>query len=141
MGYERDVVARACAETDRSQSTLLARQRVMATKSNGSTVTARRLHDDIEHIFHPRRDVDGDRVVELENKAKELAESAWCAMKRHPFVSLLVIGAGGVALAASVGVGELAFGAALAIAAYKVLREGEPPIQAVEEVERDVRST
>jgi hypothetical protein len=61
-------------------------------------------------------------------------------MKRHPFASTMVTAVAVTAVAGLVGAAEVALGATAAFAAYKVLREGEPPLQAIEEVERAVRA-
>jgi hypothetical protein len=60
-------------------------------------------------------------------------------MKRHPFASTIALAVGITAVSALIGAAEVALGAAAAFAAYKVLREGEPPLQAIEEVEREAR--
>lgn len=99
--------------------------------------TARRVHDDIQQMLKLRT-ARGHRHEALEHAVKARGAAAWLAMKRHPFVSMTAIGLCGVAAAASFGVAELAFGAALALATYKVLREGEPPLQALEEIEHEV---
>lgn len=113
------------------------------TRSDGSSrgpfVMARQLRADIDHVLRPR-EARGESVTdELERRARRGGLVAWRAMKRHPFVSVAVLGLGGVAAAAVVGAGELAFGVAVALAAYKVLREGEPPLQAIEEVAKEAR--
>ena len=60
-------------------------------------------------------------------------------MKSYPFISVAALAVGATALASVVGVVELTFGAAVAYAAYKVLREGEPPLQAVQEIQQQLR--
>jgi hypothetical protein len=102
----------------------------------GSTV--RRIHDDIQQALHARA-ARGARHEALEEAIKSRGLRVWSAMKRHPFLTIAVIGACSVAAAATIGVAELAFGSALAIAAYKILREGEPPMQALAEVEQAMR--
>ncbi|HEX8790361.1 MAG TPA: hypothetical protein VF765_05370 [Polyangiaceae bacterium] len=101
--------------------------------------TARRIHDDIQQMLQVRT-ARGQRHEALEEAVKARGAAVWGAMKRHPFLSMAVIGACGVGVAASIGVAELALGAALALAAYKVLREGEPPMQALQEVEHELRA-
>lgn len=101
--------------------------------------TARRIHDDIQQMLQLRT-ARGQRHEALEDAVKARGAAVWRAMKRHPFLSMTALGLCGVAAAASIGVAELAFGAALALAAYKVLREGEPPLQALQEIEHEVRA-
>lgn len=101
--------------------------------------TARRIHDDIQQMLQ-LRSARGQKHEALEDAVKARGAVVWHAMKRHPFLSMTAVAACGVAAAASLGVAELAFGAALALAAYKVLREGEPPLQALQEIEHEVRA-
>jgi hypothetical protein len=112
-------------------------------KTDGSRAalhaTARRIHDDIQQMLQLRT-ARGQKHEVLEDAVKARGAAVWRAMKRHPFLSMSVVGVCGIAAAASFGVAELAFGAALAIAAYKVLREGEPPLQALQEIEHEVRA-
>jgi len=129
------------------RSTLLAPSAGMANvtgpKGNGTTDAkqttsmTRLVHDDIEQTLGSRT-AHGGVAARIEGAVKGRGQAAWRAMKRHPFVTIAAVAVGGVAAAASVGVAELAFGGALAFAAYKVLREGEPPMEAIEQVERDV---
>ena len=101
--------------------------------------TTRRIHDDIQQMLQLRT-ARGLRHEALEDAVKSRGAAVWRAMKRHPFLSMTAVGLCGVAAAATIGFAELAFGAALALGAYKVLREGEPPLQALEEIEREVRA-
>lgn len=101
--------------------------------------TTRRIHDDIQQMLQLRT-ARGQRHEALEEAVKARGAAAWHAMKRHPFLSMTAVAVCGVAAAASFGVAELAFGAALAVAAYKVLRDGEPPLQALQELEHEVRA-
>jgi hypothetical protein len=100
---------------------------------------AQQLHDLIDQVLTSPVPHHGTLSDKLESVAKSAAQVAWRAMKRHPFLSIAAIAVGGVALAAELGVAELVFGSALALGAYKVLREGEPLFVALEEVEREVR--
>ena len=99
--------------------------------------TSRRIHDDIQQMLRLRT-ARGQRHEALEDAVKTRGAAVWRTMKRHPFLSMAALGVCGVAAATAVGFAELAFGTALALAAYKVLREGEPPLQALEEVEREM---
>lgn len=111
----------------------------MTDKSNNGSATpngtARQVHDDIEQTL-AIRSAKGGVPKRIEDTAKDAGRSAWRLMKRHPFLAVFAVGVGGIALAAEIGVAELALGGALALAAYKVLREGEPPIKAFEEIGR-----
>jgi hypothetical protein len=105
--------------------------------SSVGSATARQVHDDIERTLGaaPGPNTWSRQVGSL----KTQGQRAWRAMKRHPFLSVVAVAFVATAVADEVGVGELAFGAVVAFAAYKVLREGEPPLRALEEIERDVR--
>jgi hypothetical protein len=107
--------------------------------AGASGSTARQIHDDIEQTLgsHKAR---GARREALEGALKARGLRAWNTMKRHPFLSVVAIGSCAAMAAATVGVAELAFGAALALAAYKVLREGEPPMKALLELEHEMRA-
>jgi hypothetical protein len=113
-----------------------------AESSDGSPeprgTTARQFHDDIEQTLGSRMARGAVREA-LENALKVRGLIVWGAMKRHPFLAMLAIGTCGVAAAVTVGVAELAFGSALAFAAYKILREGEPPMKALSEIEYEMR--
>jgi hypothetical protein len=100
--------------------------------------TARQVHDDIESLLGPRPPPHSwsGRIA---SSLKSGGERAWRVMKSHPFASVAALALGATAVASVVGVVELTFGAAVAYAAYKVLREGEPPLRAVQEVERELR--
>ena len=109
--------------------------------TNGSAESiptmARRIHNDIEQSLssHLAR---GARREAIEKALKSRGLELWNTMKRHPFLAIAAVGTCGVIAAATVGVAEVAFGAAIAVAAYKVLREGEPPMKALLEIEREV---
>jgi hypothetical protein len=105
---------------------------------NRVSFTAKQMHDDIEqslgsHAPH------GTRAEKLDARLKSGGTVIWRAMKRHPFLAMAALALGGVAAASAVGAAELLLGAAVAVAAYKVLREGEPPLKAIEELEGEVR--
>jgi hypothetical protein len=100
---------------------------------------ARRIHNDIEQSLSSHR-ARGAKREALEKALKTRGLELWNAMKRHPFLSIAAVGTCGVVAAASLGVAEVAFGVAIAVAAYKVLREGEPPMKALLEIERELRA-
>jgi hypothetical protein len=109
--------------------------------TNGSAETidtmARRIHNDIEQILSSHS-AHGTKREELERALKTRGLQVWKAMKRHPFLAIAAVGTCGVMAAVTFGMAEVAFGTAVAIAAYKVLREGEPPMKALLEVEREL---
>jgi hypothetical protein len=109
-----------------------------ATAHHNGAGTLRQIHDDIEQILSSRK-ARGARLEALEELVKVRGLRAWGTLKRHPFFAMVAIGTCAVAVAATVGVAEVAFGSALAIAVYKVLREGEPPMKALAEVEQVFR--
>lgn len=107
--------------------------------------TARQFHADVEaaltesgRVAFTEDDTGKGLAATVRRIAKRQGRSAWSFMKRHPFVSVLALGAATGALALEVGAAELTLAGAVAFAAYKVLREGEPPLQAIQEVERRV---
>jgi hypothetical protein len=106
--------------------------------SHVTSPTARQIHDDIERVLRVVRAA-ASPSERIGCALKSGGQRTWRAMKRHPFLAVVAMGVGGIAAASAVGAAELTFGAVLAFAAYKVLREGEPPLQALEEVERVVR--
>jgi hypothetical protein len=110
--------------------------------TNGSAESiptmARRIHNDIEQSLSSHSAPRGTRLEALESTLKTRGLQIWKTMKRHPFLAIAAVGTCGVVAAVSLGVAEVAFGTAIAVAAYKVLREGEPPMQALLEVEREL---
>jgi hypothetical protein len=100
-----------------------------------TSLTAKQVHEDIERTLGSRPARPETPAEKLEAALKDGGAAAWCVMKRHPFLSAAAIAFGAIALAAAIGAAELSFGGALAFAAYKVLREGEPPLPALEELE------
>jgi hypothetical protein len=104
-------------------------------QANGGSATARQVHDDVEGTLRPREPGAAGR---LQDRLKAAGGAVWQAAKRHPFLASATLGVTGAIGAVTIGATELAFAGALAFAAYKVLREGEPPLKAFAEVERDV---
>jgi hypothetical protein len=99
-----------------------------------TSATAKQVHDDIEEALGTgptRRETRTEAVGAL---LKNGGASVWRTMKRHPFLAMATVAVAGVALATSIGAAELWFGGALAFAAYKVLREGEPPVAVLREI-------
>jgi hypothetical protein len=106
-------------------------------QANGGSATAKQVHDDVEESLRPR-DREPGSAGRLQDRLKTASGAVWQAAKRHPFLASAALGVAGAVGAVTIGATELAFAGALAFAAYKVLREGEPPLQALAEVERDV---
>jgi hypothetical protein len=109
------------------------------TTHHTTSLTAKQVHDDIEQTLRSLAAEPENFVEELEAWVKAQGATAWRLMKRHPFLATLVLGLGGTVAAATFGAAELWFGGALAFAAYKVLREGEPPMRVIEELEGVVK--
>jgi hypothetical protein len=101
-----------------------------------ASVAARRVHEDIEQTLEARTRSFGTRAGRLEALFKDGLDAAWELMKHHPFASFAAVAVVGTAAAATFGATEVVFGSALALAAYKVLREGEPPMKVLEDLER-----
>lgn len=68
-----------------------------------------------------------------ERAAEHLGDLLWHRIKRRPYLGVALFAGTGLALASWIGVGELAVAAAAGYAAYKVLRQNEPPSRAVRE--------
>lgn len=96
--------------------------------------TARELRHDIERVLRRRRARPGTTTATLESRLKSTGARGWHFLRRHPAMGVALVGGGAFAAAASVGVGELAFAVGAAFAAYKVLRKGEAPDRAIEDV-------
>jgi hypothetical protein len=103
--------------------------------TNTTSMTARQVHDDIEQTLKSHAVSPETAVEKLEATAKRYGATVWRFMKRHPFLSMAALATGGVVAASAVGAAELVFGGVLAFAAYKILREGEPPMKVIEELE------
>jgi hypothetical protein len=108
-------------------------------RMTNTSLTAKQVHDDIEQSLRCGPAVPETRAEKLEAMIKSGGAAAWRIMKRHPFLSMAAVAIGGIAAAATVGAAELWFGGALAFAAYKILREGEPPMRAIQELEGELR--
>jgi hypothetical protein len=75
-------------------------------------------------------------VDTIEIRAEHVGDRLWHLLKRRPLVGVALAGAVGLAAAMWVGVPELAVGAGACYFAYRVLRNGEPPSQALQDVMR-----
>lgn len=140
LGAKRDgwtVTSTALALPMRAMQATHEKAEAGAGCSHVTNPTARQVHDDIEGMLgqSPHLHTRSGRVG---HTLKSGGRRAWRTMKNHPFVSVAALAIGATAVATLVGVVELTFGAAVAYAAYKVLREGEPPLRAVQEVARDL---
>jgi hypothetical protein len=105
---------------------------------NATSATAKQVHDDIEQAFEAPPERVRKRAERFEEKLKSGGAAVWRVMKRHPFLAMAAIAVGGVAAASTVGAAEIWFGGALAFAAYKVLREGEPPMRVLQRLGKDL---
>jgi hypothetical protein len=103
-----------------------------------TSVTAKQVHDDIEQALGAQAARAETHAEKLEAKLKNGGALLSRTMKRHPFISMVALAFGGVAVATACGAAEIWFGGALAFAAYKVLREGEPPMRVLSELEREL---
>jgi hypothetical protein len=111
------------------------------TTTNATSVTAKQVHDDIEQTLG----VPGAPAAKSETQAEKLearikkgGAALWRTMKHHPFLSMAAIAVGGIVAASAVGAAEIWFGGVIAFAAYKVLREGEPPMRVLRELGREL---
>jgi hypothetical protein len=109
----------------------------MDPTTNATSVTAKQVHDDIEQTLGTPVPAE-TAARRLEEKLKSGGSALWRTMKRHPFLSMVAIAVGGVAVASAVGAAEIWFGGAIAFAAYKVLREGEPPMRVLRELSKEL---
>jgi len=96
------------------------------------------LRRDIEAALSRRSTQPDTQARLVEDAAKRGGASVWSGLKRHSYVGMLAIGGLGVLVADLVGVGELAFGVAAAYGAFRVLKRGEAPEEAVEAVLSEV---
>ena len=92
------------------------------------------LRHDIDRTLDRRLTEPNTSARHVEDVAKRGGTSLWHALKAHPYAGTLASAAVGVALASTIGVGELVVGMALGYAAFKVFRHGERPGKAVKEI-------
>ncbi len=92
------------------------------------------VRHDIESSLSSRALAPNTTGRALEDSVKSAGGRLWGTLRRHPYLGVGVLAALGAAIASAVGVGELAFGAAVGYAAYNVLRGGEKPSQAARDV-------
>jgi hypothetical protein len=100
--------------------------------------TMETMRHDIESALRRRTTRPNSRARVAEDAAKRGGSAVWRMLERHSYMGVLAFGTAGVVVADLIGVGELAFGVMIAYGAFRVLRRGESPSQAVEEVVREV---
>lgn len=98
--------------------------------------TAQRLHQDIDYVVRKLDPTIAEQTDPIERTLKRHGRRTWHLMKRHPFVGATALAALGLGAAMTVGAAELMFAVGLAVAAYKVMREGEPPLEAMTEAQK-----
>jgi hypothetical protein len=97
-----------------------------------------RLRVRITHGLRMRHARPGTRAAKAEDMVKVQAEKAWHLLQKRPVAGSVLIGGLGLAVATTIGVGELALGLAFAYAAYEVLGEGMPAKEAAEQMVREL---
>jgi hypothetical protein len=88
----------------------------------------------IEQALRTRSASQGTTVARIEHVLKRQGMKVWNQVKHRPSLGVAVAGGAGLALAMTIGVGELAVAILFGYGAYQVLREGVPPKVAVREV-------
>jgi hypothetical protein len=86
----------------------------------------------VERLLRTRHAEEGTPSAKIEEAIKRKAERLWTELKKRPSLGVLLSGGLGLGLASVVGAGEMVVAISAAYAAYLVLREGVPPVQAVE---------
>ena len=102
------------------------------TKNKVDTSTEVRAR--ITHALHSRHAPRGTRLAKLEDDLKRHGMTVWKLMERRPLAASVVVGGTGLAVAMSVGVGEVTLAMLVGYAAYQVLREGVPPKEAAHQM-------
>jgi hypothetical protein len=108
------------------------------TPADGAFDAASDLRARVEWSLHTRSAPSGTIRARTEELVKTSASRVWTAMKRRPSLGVLAATAAGLALASSIGVGELAIGIVAGYAAYQVLAQGVPPKDAARQVAQEV---
>ncbi|MGZ6096036.1 MAG: hypothetical protein ACXWUG_28605 [Polyangiales bacterium] len=98
--------------------------------------TCDQIRSDVVQTLERRRASEGTVSRWAEDTAKGVGARAFEVLRRRPFVGVALLSASGIVAATVFGPGELAIGIGLGLAGYKVLRKGETPEQALDEVER-----
>ena len=109
-----------------------------AEESKHKIDTSTEVRARIEHALHTRTASQGTPAARLEQRVKAEGGKLWVQLRKRPSLGVVLAGGVGLALAATVGVGELAIAIAAGYAAYQVLREGVAPRTAVENVVKEV---
>lgn len=109
---------------------------VDGTKNQVDTSTEVRAR--IDRALKVRTAPRGTRMAHVEHVVKDGGQRLWKQLKKRPSLGVALVGATGLGLAMTVGVGELAIAAIAGYAAWQVLREGVPPKQAVENAVKEI---
>lgn len=80
----------------------------------------------------------GSTARRMEDALKRSGGRLLVHLKRHPWLGIVAAGAGGVAIASAIGVGEVAIGVAVAYGVYEILVRGEPPEKVAEILAREI---
>lgn len=112
-------------------------QESTATATDSRPVAAY-VREAIIGTLRRRKAARGTLARKAENNAKRAGTRVWLELKRHPYVGVVGLGVGGVALASVVGVAELAIGVAFAYGAFNVLVRGESPEQAASTLAKEL---
>jgi hypothetical protein len=96
------------------------------------------MRHDIESSLNSRRAQPNTGARRLEDGAKRAGTSVWSALRRHPYIGVGGVTALGVFAGSMIGVAEITLGVMVGYAAYKVLRGGEKPAEAIGEVVKDL---
>lgn len=95
------------------------------TKEDMTDVVRHDLEDTLE-----RRSAKPDTLLRrLEDGTKRGGAHVWATLKEHPYSGAVAATALGIALAASVGVGEVAVGAAVGYAMLRLLKKRKGPLE------------
>lgn len=100
--------------------------------------TAHEVRARIEHALRIRSAPPGTPAAELEQVVKEAGARVWAQLKKRPSIGVVLVGGAGLAVASTVGVGEIAIGILAGYAAYQVLREGVSPGEAAKKIAEEV---
>ncbi|HVK75166.1 MAG TPA: hypothetical protein VM734_17675 [Kofleriaceae bacterium] len=106
----------------------------MTTASKNEIDLATEFGQRIDHVLRSRRAPAGTRRAKVEDRVKHQGSRLWSFMKRRPLTGVALVSGGSFLLATALGVGELTLSLIVGYAAYEVLREGVPPMQAAREV-------
>jgi hypothetical protein len=104
-----------------------------AVPSKNKVDVATELRQRITHMLVTRRAQHGTFAANAEDKLKRGGARAWLLVKRRPSLGVVLVSGSALAVASTIGVGEIMFTLIVGYAAYQVLREGVSPKNAAEE--------